>query len=137
MPLRQYIFGLGLAVSVAALTGCVSANPNTESWVGQPVAELVASWGPAEQVIYVGDGNRVFLWPAIRSAIAPVAATTTTTGTTAALASAAAGNTNSYAATQAFWVSPGGEVYRWSKRGLDSKDVSRVDAPAQANASIP
>jgi hypothetical protein len=114
-PLRTYVLGLGLAVALGGLMGCVSANPDLQSWVGHQVSELVASWGPAEQVVYVGDGNRMFVWSSIRTA---------------------RGDASSYAASRAVWVSPGGEVYRWTGRGLDSKYGSRV-GPAQANASTP
>ncbi len=113
-PVCKYVLGLGLLAAVS-LMGCMAANPNLQSWVGHPVSELVANWGPAEQVIYVGDGNRMYVWSS---------------------ALTASGNTNSYGATQTFWVSPGGEVYRGTQRGPDSSYGSRVGLK-QVNASTP
>jgi hypothetical protein len=114
-PMRKYILGLGLAVFAAGLMGCVSANPDGQFWVGHAVSELIASWGPAEQVIYVGDGNRMYVWSSTRTA---------------------RGNVSAYGPSQTVWVSPGGEVYRWARRPLDSKAGSKVE-PVQANVSTP
>jgi hypothetical protein len=99
-----------------AASGCAArVNKVMESWMGHNVSELIASWGPPQQTIDLGNQGRVYVWSAVRSFTTPGRANTTTTGSAVAFGNMATGSaystttytppqTTSYAATRSFWV---------------------------------
>ena len=74
---------------LVVLTGCAARmNKVMLSWQGRNFNDVMASWGPPDQVFDDGSGGRVMVWTASRSYTIPGSSTTQTTGT-----ATAAGNT--------------------------------------------
>ena len=97
--------------------------------MGHNVNDLIASWGPPQQILDAGDGNKIYVWGQVRSFTSPGTATTTTRGSATAYGNTATGTatstttynpprTSSYSATRSFWIDKNGKVYRWAWRGL-------------------
>ena len=101
-----------------------------ESWSGHHYSELMASWGPPQQVFDDGNGGRVLVWTANRSfQVAPATNTTMTTGQALLYGNQIFGSSQSYTTYQPaqavtwtayrmFWVNSSGHVYTWAWRGL-------------------
>ena len=119
------------AISFALIGSGCAANVNKmmESWMGHHVSELIASWGPPQQVIDLGEEGKVYVWSAVRSFTTPGSATTTTTGSATVYGSTAFGSaqstttytppqTTSRTATRSFWVDKNGRIYLWAWRGF-------------------
>jgi hypothetical protein len=121
---------LAVLIAGVAASGCAArVNRIMESWMGHNISEVIASWGPPQQVIDLGAQGKLFVWSAVRSFTTPGSATTTTTGSVTAFGNMATGSaystttynppqTTSYAATRSFWVDTNGTIYRWTWRGL-------------------
>lgn len=116
-------------VIVVALAGCASISETMETWVGHHQSDLIASWGPPQQVLDDGQGGKILVYTEIRSFTAPGSATTTVTGSTYGYGNTAYGRatgyttynppqTTSYDASRTFWVDQNGRIYRWSWKGL-------------------
>jgi len=58
-----------LALGAVALhsSGCASAGERLQQWVGRPVAELIASRGPADRIVPYPYGGRLYIWEEERS----------------------------------------------------------------------
>lgn len=52
-----------LLVCIALLAGCAGKiNETMESWVGSHESELIASWGPPQQVSGNGQGGKILVY---------------------------------------------------------------------------
>ena len=112
------------------LTGCAARmNKVMMSWQGHNFNDLLASWGPPNQVFDDGAGGRVMVWTATRSYTTPGSSTTQTTGSATITGDTIWGNATSHTTynpgqtyqwntSRTFWINRDGYVYRWAWRGL-------------------
>jgi len=133
--------GLGLG-----LTGCATAiNKTMDSWMGNNVNDLIASWGPPQQTMSDGQGGQILVyssnvqWTTPGRAVTNVAGSANTygnlnantygqntygtySGNTYGSATATTtytpAQTNGYQRQRLFWVDSNGRIYRWSWKGL-------------------
>ena len=115
---------------LTSLTSCVARmNKVMISWQGHNFNDVIASWGPPDQVFDDGSGGRVMVWTANRSYTTPGSATTRTTGSATAIGNTVSGSATSrtvynpaqtyqWKAYRIFWVNKEGSIYRWAWRGL-------------------
>jgi hypothetical protein len=105
------------ALAVAAsLAGCSCINKSMAAWEGRSANDLIADWGPPQQIMSDGNGGRILVYT-----------THTLWGGDTAQTN---GNITSYGAISAtttyqpsgsyrmFWVNSSGVIYRWTWRGL-------------------
>ncbi len=111
------------------LSGCSSINKTMESWMGHHQSDLVASWGPPQQVITDGQGGSIFVYTANRAFTSPGSSTTTVVGSASGYGNRVYGSatsittytppqTTSWSAYRMFWINASGRIYRWSWKGL-------------------
>lgn len=117
---------LALAIS----SGCAARiNKVMASWERHHYSDLIASWGPPQQVFDDGAGGRILVWTATRSYTVPGQATTHTTGSATAYDNYIWGSATSettytpaqtygWRAYRMFWINRDGIIYRWAWRGL-------------------
>ena len=116
-------------VAVLTLVGCTARiNKLMASWEGHHYSNLIASWGPPQQVFDDGAGGRILVYTAVRSYTVPGQATTYTTGSATAYNSMIWGSATSrttytpaqtygWTAYRMFWIRRNGIIYRWAWRG--------------------
>jgi hypothetical protein len=68
------------------IPGCASINKTMQSWVGNHQSDLIANWGPPQQVMDDGRGGKIFIYFTTRSFTSPGHSTTTVTDQLTALA---------------------------------------------------
>lgn len=119
------LFTLSMGVS-----GCAGRiNSMMKTWENQHYSNLIASWGPPQQVFDDGAGGRILVWTSARSATVPGQATSTTnfranaydnyiwgTATTRTVYTPA--QTYGWTAYRMFWIGGNGVVYRWAWKGV-------------------
>src|SRR5688572_17762916 len=110
--------------------GCGSLiNKKMASWDGHHYSDMIASWGPPQQVLDDGTGGKIFVYTAVRSFTSPGQANTRVTGSAYGVGNYAYGSatgvttytppqTSSYGAHRMFWVNSSGYIYRWAWKGL-------------------
>jgi hypothetical protein len=115
---------------LVTLIGCAARiNKMMTSWQGHNYNDLIAGWGPPNQVFDDGSGGRVMVWTATRSYNTPGSATTQTNGRATATGNTVWGSATStttynpgqtyqWSAYRMFWINRGGAVYRWAWRGF-------------------
>jgi hypothetical protein len=115
---------------VAALTGCAARmNRAMMSWQGHNFNDLIASWGPPNQVFDDGSGGRIMVWTEARSYTTPGSSTTRTTGSATATGNTVWGSATSrttynpgqtyqWRVYRMFWMNRDGVIYKWAWRGL-------------------
>ena len=128
--MRKPIPLLATIIALALVTGCAARiNAIMQSWEGNHVSDLIASWGPPTQVVPDGSGGQILIYASTRAFTAPGYSTTTITGSTYGSGTYAYGQatghttytpptTTSYTAYRMFWVNEQGRIYRWAWRGL-------------------
>src|SRR2546427_1328011 len=95
-PMKKRAFLLLVMLVAMTGTGCVAhINEMMESWKGHNISELIASWGPPQQIIDVGDEGKIYVWAKVRSFTSPGTATTTTTENATAFGNTAFGSAQS------------------------------------------
>ena len=103
-------------------TGCAARiNRVMSSWQGHHFSNLIARWGPPQQVFDDGYGGRILIWTAQRSYT--TSGTSTTYGTDygyiwTARTTYNPAETYGWTAHRMFWINKDGFVYRWAWRGL-------------------
>ncbi len=119
-----------LLVTLVGGVGCAArVNRVMRSWEGNHFSNLIASWGPPDQVFEDGSGGPIFVYTATRSYTTPGAATTQTTGSATATGNTVWGSATSHTTYnpsmtyqwkvyRMFWVNGDGVIYRWAWRGL-------------------
>ncbi|MBM4348672.1 MAG: hypothetical protein FJ106_02115 [Deltaproteobacteria bacterium] len=121
--------GLILILVLPIFTGCASINKTMQTWMGHHQSDLIASWGPPQQVIGDGQGGNIFIYSTTRTFTSPGHSTTTVTGSVYGTRNYAYGSatgyttytppqTSSYNAYRMFWVDKNGYIYRWAWKGL-------------------
>ncbi|HDY99918.1 MAG TPA: hypothetical protein ENH52_00420 [Nitrospirae bacterium] len=123
---------------VLGLLGCASAiNKKMASWMGHDVNDLIASWGPPQQVMSDGKGGQILIFSQGRQWTTPGTATTNVYGTANTYGNyygnTYTGNTygnvqgtttytppqtHGYQAQRMFWVNSSGKIYKWAWKGL-------------------
>ena len=96
------------------------------SWVGHPVSELIAVWGPPARTFSDGKGGEVYLYatthsfatsrPTTRTTIDLKTDGSRTRGTATTIYDP--GETVQYTTTRTFFVDSDGRIYNWAWRGL-------------------
>ncbi len=121
---------LVLLASLSLFTACAAHVDETmRSWEGHQFSDLVASWGPPQQVFDDGSGGKILVYAGKRRWTSPGQATTTTTGSVygyGGIANLSAYSTTTYrppeqygyTAYRMFWVDRSGVIYRWAWKGL-------------------
>jgi hypothetical protein len=118
-----------IIVVVCLFTGCASINKTMQLWMGHHQSDLIANWGPPQQVMDDGQGGKIFIYITTRTFTSPGHSTTTVTGSAYGMGNYAYGTargyttytppqTTSYNACRMFWIDGNGYIYRWAWRGL-------------------
>ena len=129
MRRNALVFIVIFVFAVSFISGCSSINKNMQSWMRHHQSDLIASWGPPQQVMDDGRGGKIFIYSTTRSFTSPGHSTTTVTGSAYGSGNYAYGSatgytsytppqTSSYNAYRMFWIDSNGYVYRWAWRGL-------------------
>ena len=129
IPIMKRIAAIAtVLLIVITLTGCAARmNKVMASWQGQNFNNLMASWGPPNQVFDDGAGGRVMVWTSTRSYTTPGSSTTQTTGSATATGNTVwgtaashttynPGQTYQWRVYRMFWVTKDGTIYRWAWR---------------------
>lgn len=109
---------------------CQQHEQDDELMMGHHYGDLVANWGPPQQVLGDGSDGRILVYTTERQFVAAPATATTTgnyrfrtydnliwgTGRTTTTYTPA--RTYGYSAWRMFWINRGGRVYRWQWKGL-------------------
>jgi hypothetical protein len=124
---------LPLLLLALLFAGCASPSKTLASWVGHNSNELLASWGPPDEVFSNGEGGQVFIYTRTREFTQPGTATTTYSSNTngiltgglyssntygTATTTFRPGYTQSYTAYRMFFIDSSGTIYSWAWRGL-------------------
>lgn len=124
LTLASLVFICGVS-----LVGCEDISQVMKSWEGHHYGDLIASWGPPQQVFDDGYGGRILIYTQIRQWTAPGQFTTYTTGSATAYDDYIWGSaisetrytppqTYGYRAYRMFWINKDGIIYRWAWKGL-------------------
>ena len=107
------LVNIAIAVVILVLMfGCAASIDNTmKSWMGHNQSDLIASWGPPQQVMDDGQGGKILVYTAQRNFTTPGTATTSFSGSSAQTTYNPP-QTSSCAAHRMFWVSADGVMYR-------------------------
>jgi hypothetical protein len=111
MELKRWFAWVAIALAFSAW-GCAKPKQDlsglTESWIGAHISELIAKWGPPQQVLDIDDGNKIYTWSATRSTTElPTHVPNTFGGVTTRQ-----GQTVRATTTHSFWVDANGRIYR-------------------------
>jgi hypothetical protein len=121
-----------VVVTVFCSSACMTkgkVNKTMASWQGHHYTELLAKWGPPQQVLDDGSGGRVLTYTRTRSWSTPGQATTQTDirahqwdnmiwGTATSTTTYTPGQSYGYTSWRMFFINSGGRIYKWSWRGL-------------------
>ncbi len=128
--MKKFALLLITTVALAVTSGCAARiNKVMASWERYHYSELIASWGPPQQVFDDGAGGRILIWTATRSYTVPGHATTHTTvsataydnyiwGSATSRTTYTPAQTRGWTAYRMFWIHRNGIIYRWAWRGL-------------------
>lgn len=115
------LLAAGLLIGLSA---CVNVSAIMKSWEGNHFSDLIASWGPPQQVMDDGQGGKIFVYASNRTFTSPGHATTTTTGSVYGSSISAYSTTTytpptsfGYTAYRIFWINDSGYIYRWAWKG--------------------
>jgi hypothetical protein len=118
-----------LVVATLILVGCSMVDRQMESWIDHHQSELIANWGPPQQIMDDSQGGKIFIYSATRNHTTQGRATTNVTGSAYSVGDFTYGNatghttytppqTSSYNAYRMFWINSNGYIYRAAWRGL-------------------
>lgn len=119
----------GIFICVILFSGCAHINEVMQSWDGSHYSDLIASWGPPQQVFDDGQGGRILIYTEERQWTSPGQSRTYTTGRATAYDNYIWGSvtsrttyeppkTHGYTAYRMFWIDRNGYIYRWAWKGL-------------------
>ena len=125
--IRRMVALVGL--SALLFPGCAHVNSVMQSWEGHHYSNLMARWGPPQQVFDDGMGGRILVYTTNRSWVVPGTATTRTTfnatgydnyiwGSATSRTIFTPAQVQGYTAYRMFWIDRSGHIYRWAWRGL-------------------
>ena len=121
---------VGLLFFACIATACAGRiNNMMRSWEGHALPELIAKWGPPQQVFADGRGGQVFVYTQTRSFTVPGHATTTTNmngytdgsniyGTATSQTIYTPAMTQQWQVYRMFFLDSRGRIYRWAWRGF-------------------
>lgn len=122
--MNRILFAVGV-LAASMMPGCAVLNKSMASWVGHDSNELIAAWGPPQQVLDAGQGGQIFVYSYNRQWTSPGTAYTTGSATVSgnyvygqATTTYQPPQTHGYAAQRMFWIDRNRRVYRWSWSGL-------------------
>lgn len=110
--------------------GCAAnINKAMNSWMGYHYSDLIAKWGPPQQVFDDGQGGRILIYNMNRSWTVPGTQSTYTYGHATIWDNYIWGSAQSYStyrppqtygytAYRMFWINKKGLIYRWAWKGL-------------------
>ncbi len=110
--------------------GCAARNSNAmRAWEGRHYSDLIASWGPPQQVFDDGAGGRMLIWTSSRSYTTPGKSETQADGNATIYDDYIWGSarsdttytppqTHGSKAYRVFWINRRGYIYRWASKGL-------------------
>ena len=120
-----------ILILIFLLSSCITANINKmmKSWETHHYGELIAKWGPPQQVYNDGYGGRILIYTSQRQFSTPGKSTTYTTGKATVYDNYIWGSATSstvytppkvygYTAYRMFWINKNGIIYRWAWKGL-------------------
>lgn len=118
---------VAVALCLGLCGGCAAKlNRTMASWMDHPVSELIASWGPPDQVFGIENGGRLLLYTVERN-FGTVPGQATTTGSAIrvtdelwwvrARTEYRPPETLVRKGFRAFWVDARGRIYRWQWKG--------------------
>ena len=139
--MKRYMLVFIGALFTALLSGCMTPSTAMQSFVGQPLTELIARWGPPQQRTPDGQGGEIWTYFEQRQWTTPGQVNTTAYGTGNSYGSLYGnpygatyrGNSSGYAtvtttytppetqgytAYRSFFIDRDGIVYRWAWKGL-------------------
>ena len=128
--MRRTILALIVLGSMLSLLGCAARiNNMMRSWEGQHYSDLIARWGPPQQVFDDGSDGRILIYTQVREWTSPGKSTTYTEGRATIYDDYIWGSATSrttyqpsqtYGCTahRMFWISKKGYIYRWAWKGL-------------------
>ena len=119
---------LGLLGGVSCMTAG-KMNTIMSSWEGSHESDLIAAWGPPQQVMGDGSDGKVFIYTQQVSYTTPGTSTTTANATAYSYGNTANAYGTSYTTynpsqtytrqrQRIFFINSSGRIYRWSWRGL-------------------
>lgn len=114
--------------SVVVLSGCVSVsaiNSKMASWQGRSADDLLAEWGPPQQVMAAKEDSRdrILIYTIDRTWTNPGYVASTRSSYTylglqdATVTTYVPPEQGGYTAYRMFWVHPNGEIFRWAWKG--------------------
>ena len=120
---------LPILLGFLIFNGCAARlNKMMKSWVDHHYGDLIASWGPPQEVFDDGRGGRILIYTIQRQWTNPGTSKTRTTGSATMWDSFIWGSTTSkttyrppqthkWTAYRMFWINEDGIIYRWAWRG--------------------
>lgn len=119
----------GVVALVLLLSGCMTAQEMSnimDSWKGSHISDLIASWGPPQQLVPDGKGGKIYIWRQ-QASIPLTQGKTTERGSATAIGSTVYYNSKTTYTpgtnieidrTRMFWVNRRGIIYNWQWKGL-------------------
>ena len=118
---KMIISGIAIAFLIL-IAGCAARiNEVMKSWEGHHISDLIASWGPPQQIMDDGRGNKIYIYSSTRTIVSPGYSTTNVYGSYGYATGTSVyypPTSSSYNAFRMFWVNEGGYIFKWSWRGL-------------------
>ena len=124
--MRRALLAVGMMLT---LSGCASINSTMTSWMDHHYSELIASWGPPQQIFDDGQGGRFFVYLLDRTYTVPATSSTTTNfnamgnynavwGTAQSYTTYTPEHVAGYTAFRMFHANASGILYEWRWKGL-------------------
>jgi hypothetical protein len=130
VAVRRIALVMVLVLIALSCVGCAGRiNKVMASWTNHHYSDLIASWGPPQQVYDDGRGGRMLVYTTQRSWTSPGTAVTRTTGRATSYDNYIWGTatsrttynppqTHGYTAYRVFWIDKRGYIYKWQWKGL-------------------
>ena len=116
----------------AMSTACVSwVDRLMTSWMGYKVSDLIASWGPPQEIIDAGDDGKIYIWAEVKTFTSTMSTTSSRRPSGGTTTTYTPSSTSWYRATRSFWVGKDGRVYRTAWYGKENPQCAKP-APALA-----
>lgn len=115
-----------LAILILLLSACGAVkkriNASMDAWTGKHYSDLIAAWGPPQQIIDLGEDGKLLVWVYDRGDSERSVSTTTIEDQTlrdqTLRTETTYDDSTGWKAYRMFWANAEGIIYRWSWRGL-------------------
>ena len=125
----RFLFACFVLMVMSSCMTPSKMNTIMDSWTNSHESDLIAAWGPPQQVMSDGRDGKVFIYTQQVNYTTPGTATTTTNvngygyGNTANVYGTSyttynPSQTYGYQRQRIFFINSDGQIYRWSWRGL-------------------